>query len=60
MGDAFDNYVADPMKDSVVDNVVDAAGLGSVVNSYTQASNSAFNSMGSLTQKARFVYKSFF
>lgn len=60
MADAFDNYVADPAKDAVVDNVVDAAGLGSVVNSYTQASNSTFNSMSSLTQKARFVYKSFF
>lgn len=60
MADAFDNYIGDPAKDAVVDGVVDAAGLGSAVDSYTQASNSAVHMMGSLTNKARYVYNNFF
>lgn len=60
MGDAFNNYVLDPVKDEVVDSAVDAAGMGDVVNQYNQLSNSALNQAGALTKTARFIHNNFF
>lgn len=60
MGDVFNNYVADPLKDSVVDSAVDAAGLGGVVNDYNQLSHQARRQTGAVTRTARFVHNNFF
>ncbi len=45
IGDVASNYLFDPLKDSVVDSAVDASGAGGLVNSYTQASNSAVSNL---------------
>lgn len=58
--DAFNNYVMNPAKDSVIDGAVEAAGLGEAVNTYSQISNSAFNKTSTLTRTGRFVYNNFF
>lgn len=60
MGDVFNNFVMDPVKDSVVDSAVDAAGLGGVVNEYNKMSNQARRQTGAWTRTSRFVYNNFF
>ncbi len=39
--DAFNNYVADPIKNSLTDAVVETAGLGEVADAYTDATDEA-------------------
>ncbi|KAI0566085.1 hypothetical protein FGB62_12g355 [Gracilaria domingensis] len=36
MGDVFDNFVKDPLKDAAVDSAVDAVGMGEVVDGYNE------------------------
>lgn len=60
MSDAFDNYVVDPMKGEVIDNVADATGLGSAVDAYNNVSNDASHTLGTLTRTARFFQQNFF
>lgn len=60
MADAFNNYVLDGVKESVVDSAVDAAGLGSAVNQYNQMSNQAVHQTSTLTRTARFMRNNFF
>lgn len=60
MGDVFNNYVADPLKGAVVDSAVDAAGLGGVVDEYSQMSNQARRQTGAFAKTARFMQNNFF
>lgn len=60
MSDAFNNYVMEPVKDSVVDSAADAAGLGGVMNDYNQLSGQAARQTGLMTQTARFMKRNFF
>lgn len=60
MSDAFSNYVMDPVKDTVVDSAVDAAGLSGVVNDYNHMSNQAVHQTSALTRTARFMNNTFF
>lgn len=60
MGDAFNNFVAEPLKNSVVDSAVEATGLGGAVDGYNQLSNDTFRQVGSITRAARFVRNNFF
>lgn len=60
MGDVFNNYVADPLKDAAVDSAVEATGMGGLVNDYNELSNDARRNAGTLARTARFIHKSFF
>lgn len=60
MGDAFNNYLMDPVKDAAIDSAVEGVGLGGVVQEYNELSGDAMHQARSLTRAARFINNNFF
>ena len=60
VADAFNNFVAEPLKDSITDSVIEGAGLQGAANQYTQASNSATHHASKLHKTAKFFNDTFF
>ena len=60
VADAFNNFVAEPLKESITGSIIESAGLEGVASQYTQASNSATHHAGKLHKTAKFINDNFF
>lgn len=58
--DTVNNFVVDPIKDSLTDSAISAAGLEGVAHSYTAASNDAVKHASKLNKTAKFFHNTFF
>lgn len=60
VADAFNNFVAEPLKESITGSIIEGAGLQGVASQYTQASNSATHHASKLNKTAKFINNNFF
>mmetsp|Transcript_5404 Transcript_5404/g.15302 ORF Transcript_5404/g.15302 Transcript_5404/m.15302 type:complete len:139 (-) Transcript_5404:2230-2646(-) len=60
VADAFNNFVAEPLKDSITGSIIEGAGLEGAANQYTQASNNATHHASKLHKTAKFFNDTFF
>ena len=57
--DSFQNYVVDPIKDSITGNVIETAGLEGAAEAYTEASNEAISQSHKLEKFHKFFKDTF-
>lgn len=58
--DTVNNFVVDPIKDSLTGSAIEAAGLDGAANSYAAASNDVIKHASKLNRTAKFFHTTFF